>query len=168
MSNGFVSTSNHHGKAKTAQPWTTAEEITLYTTRCNAMDKYSTRNSVKRGFCLEVFANFEKEMGGLFKDTIPLSPNGNNLFIGDEYLTDGYLTEKEQQQLLLDEEALRETLEEETRAEKSGRRELSKNKLMMSYSVVTGGGGGLRGGDGEWHSGGDGEWRWVVVVKAVF
>ncbi|GKB60641.1 hypothetical protein Tco_0916827 [Tanacetum coccineum] len=38
--------------------------------------------------------------------------------IGDEYLTDGYLTEKEQQQLLLDEEALRETLEEEARAEK--------------------------------------------------
>ncbi|GKC94437.1 hypothetical protein Tco_1159879 [Tanacetum coccineum] len=38
--------------------------------------------------------------------------------IGDEYLTDGYLTEKEQQQLLLDEEALRETLEEEVRAEK--------------------------------------------------
>nr|GFC52836.1 hypothetical protein [Tanacetum cinerariifolium] len=32
--------------------------------------------------------------------------------IADEYLTDGYLTEKEQQQLLLDEEALRETLEE--------------------------------------------------------
>ncbi|GKC16986.1 hypothetical protein Tco_1013768 [Tanacetum coccineum] len=38
--------------------------------------------------------------------------------IGDEYLTDGYLTEKEQQQLLLDEESLRETLEEEARAEK--------------------------------------------------
>ncbi|GKC40425.1 hypothetical protein Tco_1052809 [Tanacetum coccineum] len=38
--------------------------------------------------------------------------------IGDEYLTDGYLTEKEQQQLLLDEETLRETLEEEARAKK--------------------------------------------------
>ncbi|GKC28082.1 hypothetical protein Tco_1035376 [Tanacetum coccineum] len=37
---------------------------------------------------------------------------------GDEYLTDGYLTEKEQQQQLLDEEALRETLEEEAMAEK--------------------------------------------------
>ncbi|GJZ76837.1 hypothetical protein Tco_0641509 [Tanacetum coccineum] len=33
--------------------------------------------------------------------------------IADEYLTNGYLTKKEQQQLLLDEEALRETLEEE-------------------------------------------------------
>ncbi|GKC84440.1 hypothetical protein Tco_1140157 [Tanacetum coccineum] len=43
--------------------------------------------------------------------------------ISDEYLTDGYITEKEQQQLLLDEEALREMLEEEARAEKSGRRE---------------------------------------------
>ncbi|GKB88447.1 hypothetical protein Tco_0960719 [Tanacetum coccineum] len=38
--------------------------------------------------------------------------------IGDEYLTDEYVTEKEQQQLLLDEEALRETLKEEARAEK--------------------------------------------------
>ncbi|GJY64993.1 hypothetical protein Tco_0466453 [Tanacetum coccineum] len=38
--------------------------------------------------------------------------------ICDEYLTEGYLTEKEQQQLLLDEEALRKTLEEEAKAEK--------------------------------------------------
>ncbi|GJX47724.1 hypothetical protein Tco_0272914 [Tanacetum coccineum] len=35
--------------------------------------------------------------------------------ICDEYLTNGYLTEKEQQQLLLDEEALRETLEEKAK-----------------------------------------------------
>nr|GEV52435.1 hypothetical protein [Tanacetum cinerariifolium] len=38
--------------------------------------------------------------------------------IRDEYLTDGYLTEKEQQQLLLGKEALIETLEEEARPEK--------------------------------------------------
>ncbi|GKE10905.1 hypothetical protein Tco_1414456, partial [Tanacetum coccineum] len=38
--------------------------------------------------------------------------------IADDYLTDGYLTEKEQQQLLLDEEALREILEEQARAKK--------------------------------------------------
>ncbi|GKA86072.1 hypothetical protein Tco_0807783 [Tanacetum coccineum] len=38
--------------------------------------------------------------------------------IGDEYPTDGNLTEKEQHQLLLDEEALRETLEEAAMAEK--------------------------------------------------
>nr|GEV54491.1 hypothetical protein [Tanacetum cinerariifolium] len=37
--------------------------------------------------------------------------------LGDEYLTEGYLTEKEQQ-LLLDEEALRETLVEQARDEK--------------------------------------------------
>ncbi|GJU17482.1 hypothetical protein Tco_1145448 [Tanacetum coccineum] len=43
--------------------------------------------------------------------------------IGDEYLTKGYLTEKEQQQLALDEEALRETLEEEARAEKERERD---------------------------------------------
>nr|GEY09601.1 hypothetical protein [Tanacetum cinerariifolium] len=38
--------------------------------------------------------------------------------IGDEYLTNGYLTEKEQQQQLLDEEALRKTLKEKAKAEK--------------------------------------------------
>nr|GEY11574.1 hypothetical protein [Tanacetum cinerariifolium] len=39
--------------------------------------------------------------------------------LADEHeICDGYLTEKEQQQLLLDEEALRETLEEEAMAEK--------------------------------------------------
>ncbi|GJT29556.1 hypothetical protein Tco_1015558 [Tanacetum coccineum] len=36
----------------------------------------------------------------------------------DEYLTKGFLTEKEQQQLALDEEAYREYLEEEAKAEK--------------------------------------------------
>ncbi|GKA24289.1 hypothetical protein Tco_0710322 [Tanacetum coccineum] len=57
----------------------------------------------------------------------PMSPTSSfptikestdELKIGDEYLTDGYLIEKEQQQQLLDEEALRETLEEDARAEK--------------------------------------------------
>ncbi|GJU24057.1 hypothetical protein Tco_1162678 [Tanacetum coccineum] len=38
--------------------------------------------------------------------------------ICDEYVTYGYLTEKKQQQLLLNEETLRETLEEEARAKK--------------------------------------------------
>nr|GEV37725.1 hypothetical protein [Tanacetum cinerariifolium] len=38
--------------------------------------------------------------------------------ICDEYLTDGYIIEKEKQKLLQDEEALRETLEEEAKAEK--------------------------------------------------
>ncbi|GJX80289.1 hypothetical protein Tco_0328438 [Tanacetum coccineum] len=36
----------------------------------------------------------------------------------DEYLTEGFFTEKEQQQLALDEEAYREYLEEEAKAEK--------------------------------------------------
>ncbi|GJZ26989.1 hypothetical protein Tco_0571242 [Tanacetum coccineum] len=51
----------------------------------------------------------------------------------------GYLTKKEHQQLLLDEETLRETLEEEAKAEKERAKaekeweELSKNKLMMIY-----------------------------------
>nr|GEX59651.1 hypothetical protein [Tanacetum cinerariifolium] len=40
------------------------------------------------------------------------------IHIGDEYHNNGYLTEKEKQQLLLDEEVLRETLEEEAKAEK--------------------------------------------------
>ncbi|GJW90416.1 transposase, MuDR, MULE transposase domain protein [Tanacetum coccineum] len=61
------------------------------------------------------------------KDTIPESGSGEEHDTGDdEYLTEGYLTEKEQQQLLLDEEALRETLEEEARAEKN-EQELKKN-----------------------------------------
>nr|GEV57094.1 hypothetical protein [Tanacetum cinerariifolium] len=63
MSNGLASTSNRRGKAKTAQPWTTAEEITLCAAWCNAMDNYSTGNSMKIGFWSEVFANFEKETG---------------------------------------------------------------------------------------------------------
>ncbi|GJY02064.1 hypothetical protein Tco_0360216 [Tanacetum coccineum] len=38
--------------------------------------------------------------------------------ICDEYLTDRYLTKQQEHQLRLDEEALRETLEEEAKAEK--------------------------------------------------
>nr|GEW12280.1 hypothetical protein [Tanacetum cinerariifolium] len=48
--------------------------------------------------------------------------------IGDEYLI-----EKQQQQLLQDEEALRETLKEEARAEKEWDERIKLNKLMMSY-----------------------------------
>nr|GEY74139.1 hypothetical protein [Tanacetum cinerariifolium] len=51
--------------------------------------------------------------------------------VEEHVIADGYLTKKEQQ-LLLDEEALRETLEEQARAEKSKRRELSKNKRMIT------------------------------------
>ncbi|GJX32522.1 hypothetical protein Tco_0242377 [Tanacetum coccineum] len=65
--------------------------------------------------------------------------------IGDEYLTDGYLTEKEQQQLLLDEESLRETLEEEARAEKSwgGGRRIKQEQahdvlFMLEFEVADG------------------------------
>ncbi|GKD85779.1 hypothetical protein Tco_1356933 [Tanacetum coccineum] len=81
MSNGSASTSNRREKAKTAQPWTTTEEITLCTDWCNTMDNYNTRDSMKRGFWSEVFANFEKEMGGLFEVTIPSSSNGNIRFV---------------------------------------------------------------------------------------
>ncbi|GKA39593.1 hypothetical protein Tco_0732144 [Tanacetum coccineum] len=81
MSNGSASASNRREKAKTAQPWSTTEEITLRTTSCNAMDNYGTRDAMKRGFWSEVFANFEKEIGGLFEDTIPSSSNGNIRFV---------------------------------------------------------------------------------------
>nr|GEV29048.1 hypothetical protein [Tanacetum cinerariifolium] len=139
----MASTSNRRGKAKTSQPWTTTKEITLCTTWCKAMENYGT-GDMKKGFWLEVFANFEKEIRGrgrLFEDTIPsvqrMDENGSSglvLFqnalaefeigyghpftieestdehgICDEYLTDGYFTEKEPHQLLLDEDALRET-----------------------------------------------------------
>ncbi|GJW43517.1 transposase, MuDR, MULE transposase domain protein [Tanacetum coccineum] len=69
------------------------------------------------------------------KDTIPGSGSAEEHDIGDEYLTEGYLTENEQQQLALDEEALRETLEEEakakkerTRAEKEWEKEMEKEQ----------------------------------------
>nr|GEV57963.1 ribonuclease H-like domain-containing protein [Tanacetum cinerariifolium] len=81
MSNSSASTSNRRGKAKTAQPWTTAEEITLCTAWCNAMDKYDTRDSMNKGFWSEVFANFEKEMRGLIENTISSSPYGNIQFV---------------------------------------------------------------------------------------
>ncbi|GJW77929.1 hypothetical protein Tco_0139611 [Tanacetum coccineum] len=48
--------------------------------------------------------------------------------IGDEYLTNGYLTEKEQHQLLLDEEALREMLKEEARDEKEWEERIKKEQ----------------------------------------
>ncbi|GJS29212.1 hypothetical protein Tco_0489832 [Tanacetum coccineum] len=97
MSNGSASSSNRRGKAKTSRPWTTTEEITLCTTWCKAMENYGT-GDMKKGFWSEESTD-EHE-------------------IYDEYLTDGYPTEKEQHQLLLDEETLRETLEEEATAEK--------------------------------------------------
>nr|GEX54485.1 hypothetical protein [Tanacetum cinerariifolium] len=48
-------------------------------------------------------------------------------------ITEGFLTAKEHKQLLLDEEALEETLEEQARAEKEGEEKIRKNKLEMSY-----------------------------------
>nr|GEU57036.1 transposase, mutator type [Tanacetum cinerariifolium] len=163
MSNASAFGSNRRGNAKTAQLWTTAEEITLCTACFNAMDTYGTKDSMKRGFWSEVFANFEKEIRGLFENTIPSSSNGNIQFVqkllslvsftivpngwtrargsssqqhtqqpmypislflaieesADEHeIGDEYLTEKDQSQLLLDEDALRETLKEEAMAEK--------------------------------------------------
>ncbi|GKB52722.1 luminal binding protein 5 [Tanacetum coccineum] len=61
-------------------------------------------------------AVYKTHMGGSSFPTVEESIEEHE--IADDYLTDGYLTEKEQQQLLLDEEALRETLEEQARAEK--------------------------------------------------
>ncbi|GJX66473.1 hypothetical protein Tco_0300816 [Tanacetum coccineum] len=185
----MTSSSNRRGAAKTKLPWTTTEEITLCTTWCNAMDTYVTRDiHSRKGFWEEVFANFEKDMGGtirgydaivskwknpilpkvvafsvvydgvqrmdenmssdlvLFQNalaeyqtrTVDKKPTQSNSPTtekppmplissfptieesNDEHeICHEYLTEKEYQQLLLDEEALRETLEEEARAEKA-------------------------------------------------
>nr|GEY53610.1 hypothetical protein [Tanacetum cinerariifolium] len=49
-------------------------------------------------------------------------------------ITGGLLTKKEYQQLLQDEEVLRETLKEQARAEKKLEEKIKKNKLNMSYS----------------------------------
>ncbi|GKB74726.1 hypothetical protein Tco_0936138 [Tanacetum coccineum] len=97
-----ASTSNRCGKAKTSQPWTTTEEIALCKAWCEAMENYDTRD-MKKGFWLEVFANFQKEMGGLFEDTIP---SNHQCLLFHHF------------QLLLNEEALKETLEEEAKAAK--------------------------------------------------
>nr|GEV22839.1 hypothetical protein [Tanacetum cinerariifolium] len=62
MSNGSAFTSNRHRKAKTSQPWTTMEEITLCTAWCNVTKNYVARDAMKRVFWSEVFAYFEKKM----------------------------------------------------------------------------------------------------------
>ncbi|GKC32299.1 hypothetical protein Tco_1039593 [Tanacetum coccineum] len=67
MSNGLASTLNRRGKAKTAQTWTTTEEITLCTAWCNVTDNYVTRDAMKRRFWSEVFAYFEKEIAGIIR-----------------------------------------------------------------------------------------------------
>ncbi|GJY44909.1 hypothetical protein Tco_0433122 [Tanacetum coccineum] len=169
----MASTLNRRGKAKTLQPWTTTEKITLCTALCKAMENYDTgdmKKSVQQmdengSSDLVLFQNalaeFETGYGHPFtmetcwrilknheawtevempsfnqrpmdKKTTqsnpptpekPLMPPISSFPTieksADEHeICDGYLNEKEQQQLLLDEEALRETLEEEARAEK--------------------------------------------------
>ncbi|GKB56586.1 hypothetical protein Tco_0912772 [Tanacetum coccineum] len=137
MSNGSASTSNRRQKAKTAQPWKTSEEITLCTAWCNAMDKYGTRDTMKRAMDkkttqsnpptpdkppMPVISSFYTGGSSSQHHTHqPMSPissfptieeSADEHEIGDEYLT------KKEKQLLLDEETLRETLEEEARAKK--------------------------------------------------
>ncbi|GJS82743.1 hypothetical protein Tco_0749284 [Tanacetum coccineum] len=64
----MTSSSNRRGAAKTTLPWTTAEEVTLCIAWCNAMDTYVTRDiHSRKGFWEEVFANFEKDMGGTIR-----------------------------------------------------------------------------------------------------
>ncbi|GJZ39034.1 hypothetical protein Tco_0585597 [Tanacetum coccineum] len=60
----MASSSNRREKANTTRPWTTAEEITLCTAWCNAMETYGSRDITKKGFWEDVFDNFEKDMGG--------------------------------------------------------------------------------------------------------
>nr|GEW67121.1 putative reverse transcriptase domain-containing protein [Tanacetum cinerariifolium] len=55
MSNRSAFTSNRRGKTKTAQPWTTAEEITLCTAWYNVTYNYVARDAMKSGFWSEVF-----------------------------------------------------------------------------------------------------------------
>ncbi|GJU46922.1 hypothetical protein Tco_1204188 [Tanacetum coccineum] len=132
----MASTSNRRGKAKTYEPWTIMEDIALCKAWCEAMENYDTRD-MKKGFWLEVFANFQKEMRGTIRgyDTVVVRHHNNirtnpclpflHFQRYEHEICDEYFTEKEHQQLLqqeqqlrLDEEALRETLEEEAKAEK--------------------------------------------------
>ncbi|GKA65206.1 hypothetical protein Tco_0764913 [Tanacetum coccineum] len=64
----MTSSSNRRGKANTTRPWTTAEEITLCTAWCNAMETYGLRDITKKGFWEDVFDNFEKDMGGTIRE----------------------------------------------------------------------------------------------------
>ncbi|GKB10437.1 hypothetical protein Tco_0844360 [Tanacetum coccineum] len=64
----MTSSSNRRGKANTTQPWTTAEEITLCTAWCNAMETYGSGDITKKGFWVVVFDNFEKDMGGTIRE----------------------------------------------------------------------------------------------------
>ncbi|GJZ52417.1 hypothetical protein Tco_0606932 [Tanacetum coccineum] len=146
----MASTSNRREKAKTSQPWTTAEEITLCTAWCNAMDKYGTRD-MKKGFWSELnlkmamdkkttqsnpstsekppmppissfYAGGSSSQEHTHQPMSPISSYPTVEESAEEHeicdLTERYLTKKEQQQLLLDKEALRETLEEQAMAEK--------------------------------------------------
>ncbi|GJW39884.1 hypothetical protein Tco_0065729 [Tanacetum coccineum] len=132
--------------ASSSLPWTTMEEITLCTAWCNAKDTYGTREiHGRKGFWEDVFANFEKDMGGTIRryDAIPnikramdkkqtqsnLStpekPPMSLIFSiptieekADEHEIGPYLNEEEYQQLLVDETTFKEHLEEEAKAEK--------------------------------------------------
>ncbi|GJS79162.1 hypothetical protein Tco_0729043 [Tanacetum coccineum] len=182
----MASSSNRRGATQTTLPWTTAEEITLCTAWCNAMDTYVTRDKqFSKGFWEEVYANFKKDMGGIIRgydaivskwknsirpkvacfsvvyDSVRrMDENGFSDLVlfqnalaefqtgygkpftieacwrilknhptwsevevptyqrPDEHEICPYLTEKEYQQLLLDEAAFKEHLEEEAKAEK--------------------------------------------------
>ncbi|GKB02009.1 hypothetical protein Tco_0830053, partial [Tanacetum coccineum] len=50
----MASTSNRRGKAKTSQPWTTTEEITLCKAWCEAMENYGT-GDMKKGILSDKF-----------------------------------------------------------------------------------------------------------------
>ncbi|GJV04114.1 hypothetical protein Tco_1337683 [Tanacetum coccineum] len=108
----MASSSNRREAAQTTLPWTTAEEIMLCTAWCNAMDMYVTRDrQIRKGFWEEVYDNFKKDMGGTIRGYDAIEKT-------DEHEICPYLTEKEYQQLLLDETAFKEHLEEEAKAKK--------------------------------------------------
>ncbi|GKA70023.1 hypothetical protein Tco_0776087 [Tanacetum coccineum] len=69
-----ASASTRRRKAKTSQPWTTAEVITLCKAWCDVTENNVIGEAMKiRGFWSEVVAYFEKEMGRIFEDTMPSS-----------------------------------------------------------------------------------------------
>nr|GEW47179.1 hypothetical protein [Tanacetum cinerariifolium] len=119
----MASSSNRRGAAETTLPWTITEEITLCTAWCNAMDTYVTRDiQFSKGIWEEVYANFKKDIGGTIrgyddivsKRKILIRPKEK----ADEQEICPYLTEKGYHQLLIDEAAFKEHLEEEAKAEK--------------------------------------------------
>nr|GEX06055.1 hypothetical protein [Tanacetum cinerariifolium] len=110
----MTSSSNRHGKAKTYEPWTTTQEIVLCKAWCEALENYNA-GDMRTTFWSVVFANFQKEMEEIIQgyDTVVVKWKIRFVLkllrlVAFTIVSNGWTRT----------EALRETLEEEAKAEK--------------------------------------------------